>query len=125
MSIVETVTKFNDFLQASLDNTMGAVQKIHQTAVEIPIDIGKELGLSKEKADLVKSVHERILVNTYGGARNAQVGFGKLIVQQVEELSTLVNELTSGGRDQADVGAKKPPVRRKTRKSVAADPGAK
>lgn len=111
MSIVDKVSRFNDYVQASLENAMGAIRKIHQTAVEIPVDIGTELGLSRDKADLIKATHERILLKTYGGARSAQIGLGKLAVDQVTELSALLQDLgksASGAGKKGGAGSKGP-----------------
>jgi hypothetical protein len=97
MSIVDKVKRFNDFVQSSLDNGMNAVKTMHQTAVEIPIDIGKELGLPADKADILKATHRRILDNTYSGARSAQIELGSLVVQQIGEVSTLIKDLAAAG----------------------------
>jgi hypothetical protein len=95
MSVVESANRLNDFVQASLENAMSTIRKIHQTAVEIPIDIGKELGLPADKADQVKAAHERILVNTYAGVRKAQADLGSLAVQQIGEFATLVGDFVA------------------------------
>jgi len=137
MSIVDKVTRFNEFVQASLDNGMTAVKHLHQTAVEIPIDIGKELGLPADKVDMMKATHRRILDNTYGGARSAQMELGSLVVEQIGEVSTLIKDLvasvsrggdgqksapaTTGGKS---VGQKKASTRgSKTAGAIGADSG--
>jgi len=97
MSIVDKATRFNDFVQASLENGMNAVKKMHQTAVEIPVDIGRELGLPADKADMIKATHSRILDSTYSGARRAQLELGSLVVEQVGEVSTLIGDLVTAG----------------------------
>jgi len=95
MSIVDKATRFNDFVQASLDNGLNAVKSMHQTAVEIPIDIGKELGLPADKVDMIKAGHRRILDRTYSGARSAQVQLGALVVEQLGEVSALIKDLVA------------------------------
>ena len=116
MSIVDKVTGFNDFVQKSLDNTMGAVQKIHQTAVEIPIDAAKKLGLSNDKAELLKVTHSRILTNVYGALCNVHGEIGGLVVQQAGELGKLARDLSAKG---AEPTARKTRPRKKTAKKTA------
>ena len=135
MSIVDKVTRFNDFVQASLDNGMNAVKNLHQTAVEIPIDVGKELGLPADKVDMIKAGHRRILDRTYSGARSAQIQLGSLVVEQIGEVSVLIKDLVaSGGGDGqksdpastagASVGKKKKSTRgSKTAASTSAGSG--
>ena len=106
MTVADKAGKFNDLVQASFRNAMDAVEDIHHTSAEIPIDVLTELGYPADKAQTIKDSHRRILRIVYGGICNAHEDLGKLVVQQFGELAKLAGEFT---RPQAKTA---PPVKK-------------
>jgi hypothetical protein len=76
---------------------MDAVEKIHQTTAEIPIEILKEMGYPEDKAELFKDSHRRVLRTVYGGICNAHKDLGTLVVQQFGELGKFANGVVESG----------------------------
>lgn len=119
MAIQDKVSTFNDLIQSSFRNAMDAVENIHQTTAEIPIEIMKEIGYPEDKAEIVKDSHRRILRIVYGGICNAHEDLGKLVVQQFGELGKFAEGLAGSGNSQS-AGAQKTTVRKKTKRTKAA-----
>lgn len=109
MTTVDPLSRFNEYVQASFRNGMATVEKLHQSAVEIPIDMATELGFAREKADFIKDMHRRMLKDVYGAVCGAHEDIGALVVQQVGELRTLANDLgaTRGSDKKTADGARR------------------
>jgi adenylosuccinate lyase len=87
MTIAQQVSEFKDLIQNSLENAMGTVERIHQTVIEMPIDVATELGLSQEQATRLKDGHRRILHTLYAGVASGYNDLGDLVVAQVTSLT--------------------------------------
>lgn len=122
MTILDTVSRFNEFVQSSFRNGMATVEKLHQSGVEIPVDMATQLGFPRDKAELIKDTHRRILNGVYGTVCRANEDIGALVVKQVGELRTLANDLgatsagaaSKTGRGKSRQPASKDPASRKT-----------
>ena len=91
VSPLDWIGKVMDFSQTSLDNTLGTVKEVHQTLVEIPINIAQELGLPEEKAATLKITHRRILDHALDGVSEACGEVNQYIVKQAEAVNQLAN----------------------------------
>lgn len=118
MTIQDKASSFNDFIQSSFRNAMDAVENIHQTMAEIPIEIMKEIGYPEDKAEIVKDSHRRILRIVYGGICNAHDDLGKLVVQQFGELGKFADGLVASGGS-SSTGSTKAKVRKKSTRTKA------
>jgi len=118
MTTVDKASRINAFVQTAFRNGMDTVENVHQKMFEIPVDVARELGLPKDKAELVKTKHRRILDNVYGAVLSAHKDIGTLAVGQIGEFVTLANDLGSGGRRKpvpaGNTVAKKPSRSKKT-----------
>jgi len=85
------VTRVMEFSQTSLENTLDTVQEVHQTMVEIPINVAQELGMSKQTAAGLKWTHERVLEHLYNGVRDAAGEVNEYMVKQAENIDRLTN----------------------------------
>jgi hypothetical protein len=99
---------------------MDAVENIHQTAAEIPIEILKEIGYPEDKAEIIKDSHRRILKIVYGGICSAHEDLGKLVVQQFGELGKFAESIAASGYS-SSAQAKKTKVRKKSTRTKAID----
>jgi len=100
VSIETKASRFNDLFQSSFRNAMDAVESIHQTSVELPLEVLKELGYPEEKTDAIKEAHRKILRIMYGGICNAHQELGKLVVMQAGELSRFATDITPSRDEQ-------------------------
>lgn len=91
VSPLDWITKVMDFSQTSLENTMGAVKEVHQTTVEIPINVAQELGLSEEQSAALKETHRRVLDHLYGGICEACAEVNQYIVKQAKTVNQLAD----------------------------------
>ncbi len=89
MGLLDKVKVYKDFLQASFENAMTTVERIHQTSVSIPIDMLREVGYPADQAEQIKETHARLLRILYGGIAKAHDELGELVVQQVGQLTKL------------------------------------
>lgn len=120
MSIEDKAKTINELVQASFRNAMDAVEGIHQTAAEMPIDVFRELGYPEDKAESIKDSHRRILRILYGGISSAHEDLGKLVVQQFGELGKFVNSLMQVVEEAAPAAKKpRPRAKKRAKKSVA------
>ncbi len=71
MGLLDKVKVYKDFLQASFENAMTTVERIHQTSVSIPIDMLREVGYPADQAEQIKETHARLLRILYGGIARA------------------------------------------------------
>lgn len=95
MSVADKARAINYFTQASIINATGALERVHQTVFEIPVELAQSMGYSAQKAEMIRSTHKRVLANLHGGVRKACDQLGGLFVEQVGEIETLVNELSA------------------------------
>jgi len=89
MRLVDRITKVMDFSQTSLENTMDTITEVHQTIIEIPINVVQELGFPEETSTALKNTHRRILDRIYGGYCNACGEVNRYIVKQAQAVSKL------------------------------------
>jgi hypothetical protein len=120
MTMQDKASTVNNLVQSSFRNAMDAVENIHQTAAEIPIEILKEIGYPKDKAEVIKDSHRRILKIVYGGICNAHEDLGKLVVQQFGELGKFAESIAASGYS-SSAQAKKTKVRKKSTRTKAID----
>jgi hypothetical protein len=120
MTMQDKASTVNNLVQSSFRNAMDAVENIHQTAAEIPIEILKEIGYPKDKAEIIKDSHRRILKIVYGGICNAHEDLGKLVVQQFGELGKFAESIAASGYS-SSAQAKKTKVRKKSTRKKALD----
>lgn len=91
LSPLDWITKVMDFSQTSLENTMGTVKEVHQTMVEIPINIAQDLGLPEETSNALKYTHRRILDHVLDGVSAGCGEVNQYIVNQAEAVNQLAN----------------------------------
>ena len=99
MGALDKVRVYKDFLQASFENAMTTVERIHQTSVSIPVDMLREAGYPADQAEQIKETHGRLLRILYGGIVSAHDELGELVVQQVGQLTKLAEGMLED-RDQ-------------------------
>ncbi len=120
MTMQDKASTFNNLVQSSFRNAMYAVENIHQTTAEIPIEILKEIGYPEDKAEIIKDSHRRILKIVYGGICSAHEDLGKLVVQQFGELGKFAESIAASGYS-SSAQAKKTKVRKKSTRTKAID----
>lgn len=91
MSPLDWITKVTNFSQTSLENTMGTIKEVHQTIVEIPIDVARELGLPDEQSRLLKEKHRRVLDHIHDGVCKACGEVNHYIVKQARAVNQLAD----------------------------------
>ena len=91
MSPLDWITKVTDFSQRSLENTLGTIKEVHQTIIEIPIDIAQELGLPEKDGSALKDAHRRILDRVHNGVCNACGEVNQYIVEQAKAVNQLAD----------------------------------
>ena len=106
MTIQDKASKFNDLVQSSFRNAMDAVEKIHQTTAEIPLEILKEIGYPEDKAEIIKDSHRRILRIVYGGICSAHEDLGKLVVRQFGELGKFAEGIAASAYESSSGAGK-------------------
>jgi len=89
MRLVDRITKVMDFSQTSLENTMDVVTEVHQTIIEIPINVVQELGFPEETSTALKKTHRRLLERIYGGYCHACGEVNRYIVKQAKAVDQL------------------------------------
>jgi len=124
MTIQDKASMFNDIVQSSFRNAMDAVENIHQTTAEIPIEILQEIGYPEDKAEIVKDSHRRILRIVYGGICNAHEDLGKLVVQQFGELGKFAEGIAASGYNASSQARKTKVSKKSTRKKALDKPAA-
>lgn len=98
MRLVDRITKVMDFSQTSLENTMDTITEVHQTIIEIPINVVQELGFPEETSTALKNTHRRILDRIYGGYCNACGEVNRYIVKQAQAVSQLTDPASEPAR---------------------------
>ena len=91
VSPLDWITKVTNFSQTSLENTMDTIKEVHQTLVEIPIDVAQELGVPEEQAAALKETHRRILEHLHSGVCDACGEINQYIVKQAKTVNELAN----------------------------------
>lgn len=91
------VVRVMEFSQTSLDNTLDTVKEVHQTMVEIPVNVAEELGLPKQTAADLKNTHRRVLDHIYTGISDSVGHVNQYMVDQAQS----VDWLTSSDRPPA------------------------
>ncbi len=86
---------------------MDAVSNVHQTMVEVPVDIAREFGYPEEKASALKASHRRILDRVYGSVCSSFDEFSDLAVKQAGELRDLIEDQSSPPPTNSGAGPKK------------------
>jgi len=87
MSFVSKIASVMDFSQRSLENTMDTIKEVHQTIVEIPINVAADLGFPEEKATQLKSKHRQVLDHLHGGIVDACGEVNRYIVHQAQAVN--------------------------------------
>jgi len=98
MGLVDRITRVMDFSQKSLENTMDVVTEVHQTIIEIPINVVQELGFPEETSTALKNTHRRVLERIYGGYCNACGEVNRYIVKQAQAVSQLTDPASGPAR---------------------------
>ncbi len=91
ISPLDWITRVTDFSQKSLENTLGTIREVHQTIVEIPINIAEELGLPEEEAVAIKKTHRQLLDHIHSGVCDACGEVNQYIVKQAKIVDELAN----------------------------------
>ncbi len=91
MNFVDRIAKVMEFSQTSFENTMDTVREVHQSIVEIPINIAQELGFSEEKSTAIKNTHRRVLEVIHGGITDACGEVNQYVVKQAQAVSELAS----------------------------------
>jgi len=91
MSPLDWTTRVMEFSQTSLDNTLDTVKEVHQTMVEIPINVAQEFGMSKQTAAGLKWTHRRVLEHLYNGVSDAVGEVNEYMVKQAQNVDKLTN----------------------------------
>ncbi len=94
MDFVDRISKVMEFSQTSLENTMSTVREVHQSIIEIPINVAQELGYSEEKSTALKNTHRRVLELIHGGIVDACGEVNKYVVKQAQAVSELADPQT-------------------------------
>ena len=92
MSPLDWVNRVTDYSQRSLQNTMGTIKSVHQTHVEMPINVAQELGAPADKCAAAKATHRQVLDHLHNGFLEACEEVHEYVAKQ----ATLVNELAAG-----------------------------
>lgn len=88
MGFVDRIATVMNFSQTSLENTMSTVMEVHQTIIEIPINVAEDLGgLPEEKAKALKDKHRQVLEHLNGGIVDAIGEVNQYIVKQAQAVN--------------------------------------
>lgn len=77
------------FSQTSLQNTMDTIKEVHQSVVEIPINVAQELGLPEETANALKGTHRRILDHVHRGVFDSCGEVARYVIRQATAVDQL------------------------------------
>lgn len=91
MSPLDLITKVTDFSQKSLENTLSSIKEVHQTIVEIPINVAQDLGLPEDTSTALKYTHRRVLDRVHDGVCGACGEVNRYIVEQAKAVNQLAD----------------------------------
>lgn len=94
MSPLEWIEKVTDFSQTSLENTMGTIKEVHQSIIEIPINIAEELGFPEREASALKDAHRKILDHLHNGVCQSCGEVNQYVVKQAKTVNELFDFTT-------------------------------
>lgn len=77
------------FSQTSLQNTLHTIKEVHQSVVEIPINVAQELGLPDETAKVLKGTHRRILDHVHRGVSDSCGEVARYVIKQANAVDQL------------------------------------
>jgi hypothetical protein len=134
MTIKDKASDFNSRFQESFSAALDAIENLHQTVAEMPLEVLTELGYPESKADSLKDSHRNVLRVVYGGIRAIQQNLGELAVSQSGRLDALAGSfigrgnrpaagrpgMTVSGRKAAEKTIPDKPARKKASRKKAA-----
>ena len=106
-------------VESSFKNGMDAIESIHRTTAEMPLEVLKEFGFPEDTIETARASHRRILRVLYGGICSAQAEFGKLAVLQVSGLAKFLGDMTGGGNWNPPAEKRAPAGKVKVKKRAA------
>lgn len=91
MNVMHKVGNFTDYLKESVESVVDAVERVHQTALDMSVDLLKVVGLPEEKAVEAKEKQRKLVGSVYEAIRatNQQVG-------------NMANEIVGGVKESAE-----------------------
>ncbi len=99
MSTIDQTTRKDDggnvligFLRNTLETGLGAAETMHQTAVEIPLNMLKGVGVSEEQTSALKDKHRNLLRGMYGSIDSIASQFVDVGEQQAAKLSAEIHD---------------------------------
>ena len=99
MSTIDQTTRKVDggsvltgFLRNTLQTGLGVAENMHQTAVEIPLNLLKGVGVSEEQTSALKDKHRNLLRSMYGSIDSIASQFVDVGEQQAEKLSAGIHD---------------------------------
>jgi hypothetical protein len=108
MNTIKKVENFAEFLTESIENVVNTVERVHQTALDIPIDMLKSVGLPEETAVKVKDKQHQLVGSVYKAIRatNQQVGnMANEICDGLEGGIEAIQNLELGSKPAADTAS--------------------
>ena len=130
MSTIDQTTRKEDggnvltgFLRNTLQTGLGVAENMHQTAVEIPLNMLKGVGVSEEQTSALKDKHRNLLRGMYGSIDSIASQFVDVGEKQAAKLSAEIRDrVESNTAAKADVSAvDEPAVDETTKEEPAAD----
>jgi len=99
MSTIDQTTRKVDggsiltgFLRNTLQTGLGVAENMHQTAVEIPLNMLKGVGVSEEQTSALKDKHRNLLRGMYGSIDSIASQFVDIGEKQAAKLTTEIRD---------------------------------
>jgi hypothetical protein len=88
----ERVSFLTGFLRNTLQTGLGVAENMHQTAVEIPLNMLKGVGVSEEQTSALKDKHRNLLRGMYGSIDSIASQFVDVGEKQATKLSAEIRD---------------------------------
>lgn len=105
MSTIDQTTRKEDggnvltgFLRNTLQTGLGVAEKMHQSAVEVPLNMLKSVGVPEEKSSELKDKHRSLLRGMYGSIDSIATQCVDLGEKQASILTTGIRDLVDSNK---------------------------
>ena len=102
MKGLEELELFKDLIQQAVDKGATSVEQIHNTIVDVPLDVMTKLGIMEGTAQTVKHVHKQTVGSIYNAIRKINKHVGNMandifeLVDDGKYISKILDEKKSG-----------------------------
>ncbi len=88
MNAIKKVESLTEFLTESVENVVNTVERVHQSALDVPANLLKVVGLSEATAEKVKAKQHQVVGCVYDAIRATN-----------QKVGTMANEICHGLED--------------------------